>query len=238
MRNEENEVQDAKLKLKTKNDRGAHRSAISDLRYAPCDIKRFALCDWQTMKVFETIQAREVKSTLRRGGVGVIPTDTIYGIVGSAFSRETVARIYRLRNRSRKKPMIILIGKMGDLVSFGIKLTREMRGKVNQFWPGKVSIILPCRGKDFEYLHRGTETLAFRLPEKRDLRALLRTTGPLVAPSANTEGKQPASTLTEAETYFGRRVDFYVDGGCVASAPSTLIEFKGDKAVVLRRGGR
>ncbi len=190
------------------------------------------------MKTFETIQAREVRSILKRGGIGVTPTDTIYGVVGSAFSRETVLRIYRLRERSRKKPMIVLIGKMSDLALFGVRLTKEIRRRVNQFWPGKVSIILPCPHGEFAYLHRGGGTLAFRLPARRELLVLLRATGPLVAPSANPEGKRPASTLEEAKHYFGRRVDFYVDGGCVASAPSTLIEFKGERVVVLRRGGR
>ena len=61
-----------------------------------------------------------IADVLARGGVGVIPTDTIYGIVGSALDKKTVERIYKLRKRNIKKPLIILIpaatalGKFGD----------------------------------------------------------------------------------------------------------------------------
>ncbi len=64
---------------------------------------------------------------LKAGGVGVLATDTIYGIVGSALSKKTVERIYSLRKRNLKKPMIVLIGEITDLKFFGIKLNNEER---------------------------------------------------------------------------------------------------------------
>jgi len=175
-----------------------------------------------------------VITILKIGGVGVLPTDTIYGIVGSALLPKTVARIYKLRRRNLKKPMIILVSSLVELKFFGIKLNPVIQRKLKNFWPGKVSIILPCASKKFSYLHRGTKTLAFRLPAKPNLRAILKKTGPLVAPSANLEGRPPAKTIRAAEKYFGRRVDFYVDHGRLDGAPSRLITFQGDKVVSLR----
>jgi L-threonylcarbamoyladenylate synthase len=179
---------------------------------------------------------------LRRGGVGVLPTDTIYGIVGSALRPKTVERIYRLRKRNRKKPMLVLIGSMSDLNCFSATMTRHSGcGGVSvdllkKLWPGKVSIILPVPSKRFSYLHRGTKTIAFRLPAKKSLRALLKKTGPLVAPSANPEGKPPARTVAEAKKYFGGKIDFYVDGGQLAGKHSTLIRIERGRPVVLRQG--
>lgn len=167
--------------------------------------------------------------------VGVIPTDTIYGIVGPALDRVAVARIYRLRERNRKKPMIILIGDIHDLEKFGIRIDTNTKKLLKKYWPGKVSIILPCASKKFSYLHRGTKTLAFRLPRPAWLRNFLKQSGPLVAPSANIEGERPARTLREAQNYFGADVDFYLDGGKLVSKPSTIIEIKSGRVLVVRK---
>ncbi len=169
--------------------------------------------------------------------VGILPTDTIYGIVGSALDKRTVERIYRLRKRNPKKPMIILIGDMSDLKKFGIMITPAIKKILNKVWPGKVSVILPSSSKKFAYLHRGTKTLAFRLPRPVWLRKMLKKTGPLVAPSANIEGKPPALTIPAAKRYFGKNVDFYADAGRLISKPSTIIAIKNGELTILRKGG-
>lgn len=181
------------------------------------------------------IQKKIIK-TIFQGGVGVLPTDTLYGLVGSAFSKKAVARIYRLKKRNSKKPLIVLIESLSDLARFGVGPDKKMFKILQSIWPGKISVILPCRNKKFRYLHRGLNTIAFRLPALKNLRALLKKTGSLVAPSANLEGKPPAKTIREAKKYFGDAVDFYIDGGTLRSLPSTLIAIQHGRVVVKRRG--
>lgn len=166
-------------------------------------------------------------SVLKRGGVAVMPTDTIYGIVGSALRKRTVERIYRVRKRKPSKPFIILISSPRDIVKFGIKPDTRVRAFLKAIWsfdsaqdkPGPVSVILPCPSPKFRYLHRGTKSLAFRVSKSAALRALLTKTGPLVAPSANIEGFPPARTVGEALRYFGNGVDVYVKGKPKRAAP-------------------
>ncbi|MEK7195490.1 MAG: L-threonylcarbamoyladenylate synthase [Patescibacteria group bacterium] len=179
---------------------------------------------------------KKAKKTLIKGGIGVIPTDTIYGIVGSVLSLAAVKRIYRLRRRNPKKPMIILIGSLAQLRLFGIYVSLRDKKIIKRLWPGKVSIVFPCKRKNLSHLHRGTGTLAFRLPARKNLRDLLIGVGPLVAPSANIEGKPPANTTGEARKYFGNKVDFYIDAGKLISPPSTLVTIKNGKIIVLRKG--
>lgn len=236
----------------------------------------------------------DIVEILRAGGVGVLPTDTIYGLVGSALKPKTVERIYRLRKRNRKKPMIILIGSMRDLSRFGVRPDRKTMRFLRAIWlrqkqhtnilenvgmlfcDGKysrvcspklkrrresensaklensakqglgrqarpVSVILSLNPKrytlnaKFKYLHRGTKSLAFRLPRPYWLRKLVASIGPLVAPSANSEGKPPARTIREAERYFKDRVNFYVNGGMLRGQPSRLIQVVGGKLKTLRK---
>ena len=178
----------------------------------------------------------EIVKILKDGGVGIMPTDTIYGLVGSATSRKTVFRIYKLRKRNPQKPFIVLISSLKDLKLFGIKVDEFSRKLLSRFWPGAVSVILPCVRKKFFYLHRGKKTLAFRLPENRILRNLLKQTGPLIAPSANPEGLGPAQNIERAKKYFGDGVDFYAGVKELKGLPSTLIEIKNGKVIIIRKG--
>lgn len=173
---------------------------------------------------------------LRAGGIGVLPTDTLYGLVGRALDKAAVERIYKVRRRRPDKPLIILIGDLADLKLFGIKLADFEKEFLSRYWPGAVSVVLPCRSAKFKYLHRGTKTLAFRWPNKKSVQEILRQTGPLVAPSANPEGEKSADNLAEARAYFDDRVDFYYGRGSLAGALSTLVKLADGRVEVLRTG--
>ncbi len=74
------------------------------------------------------------------------------------------------------------------------------------------------------------------MPDKSELIELLKETGPLVAPSANPQGKPPAKTIDEAQAYFGDSVDHYEDAGVVEGEPSTIISFQNGEMTVIRQG--
>lgn len=173
---------------------------------------------------------KETGKELKEGKIGVIPTDTVYGLVASALDKKSVEKVYELKKRDKKKPLIILISSLKDLEIFGTKIDKETAKK---YWPGKVSIILPV--KKFEYLHRGKKSLAFRLPEDETLTKILKVSGPLVAPSANTEGKDPATTIEEAKKYFGEKINFYLGAGKLKSKPSKIISINKGEVEVVRK---
>jgi L-threonylcarbamoyladenylate synthase len=171
---------------------------------------------------------------IKNGGVGVLPTDTLYGLVASAFHQPAVERIYDLKERDTSKALIVLIGDFSDLETFGISLSHHQKDICEREWPGQVSIILPCSPDKFSYIHRGNNSIAFRLPADLELRSFLHKTGPLVAPSANPEGKSPAKNIEQVKEYFDENVDFYLDGGERAGNASKLISLKEGGIKVLR----
>lgn len=178
---------------------------------------------------------KELALLLKEGGIAVMPTDTIYGICGSALSKKTVEKIYKLRKRNLKKPMIILISDLEDLKKFGIKLYIKDRKILEKIWPAKISVVLECKNEKFKYLHRGTKTLAFRMPKNKLLQKILKNSGPLVAPSANWEGEKPAKTISGAKKYFGDKVVYY-DGGKIIGESSSVIKLKNGKFEIIRKG--
>ena len=173
---------------------------------------------------------------LKNGGVGVLPTDTIYGLVGKAESKEAIKRIYDIKSRNEKKPLIILISSIKDLEIFGVEVSERAKTFLEKFWPGKVSVILPFSSEKFKFLNEIEDNLAFRFPNKKDLIEIIKQTGPLVAPSANPENLPPAKNIDEAKKYFENKVDFYLNEGELFSMPSTLVKIDGDKIEVIRQG--
>lgn len=167
------------------------------------------------------------------GGLVVMPTDTIYGIVARSLDKSAVKRLMKIRRGNDNKPFIILISQLEDLKLFSIDESRYLNS-TNNYWPGPVSIIFPCNNKDLDYLHLGTNSLAFRLPKSSHLRKLLSKTGPLVAPSANLPGKEPAEDATAARWYFGEKVDYYLDCGEVTGSPSKIVSLLQNKETVIR----
>ncbi len=180
--------------------------------------------------------SRTAIKTLKNDGLIVMAADTLYGILGRAHPKKAVQKIYSLKGRDSDKPFIILISKLSDLRAFGIALSDTQELFLKNVWPGKVSVILPCPGKKFSYLHRGTESLAFRLigPRYRTLHSILKATGPLVAPSANPQGLPPAETAAEAKRYFGTAIDAYLAGPRRRGKPSRIVSLLGPEARIIR----
>lgn len=181
-------------------------------------------------------QIKNLGEKIRNGEVAVIPTDTIYGIVGSALLPKTVEKIYKLRKRSSSKPMILLIASESQISDLGIKLSADQLKTLVSLWPNPLSIVVDIKSQKLAYLHRGLNSLAFRMPDNEFLLKLLKVSGPIVAPSANFEGEAPALNVRDAENYFKDNAAFYIDGGELKSKPSTVAKLEGEKLKVLREG--
>ncbi|HEY1835709.1 MAG TPA: L-threonylcarbamoyladenylate synthase [Candidatus Saccharimonadales bacterium] len=185
------------------------------------------------MKVSHSLQDEPLVAAIKNGAVGVLPTDTIYGLAAVAGNTLAVSRLYALKSREHK-PGTVIAASIDQLVDLGIK--RRYLKAVEQFWPGAVSVIIPT-GDELDYLRQGVPGLAIRIPADETLRRLLEQTGPLLTSSANQPGEPPANNIAEAQKYFGGQVDFYVDGDDLSGRPpSTIIRIVDDAIEVLRQG--
>jgi L-threonylcarbamoyladenylate synthase len=168
---------------------------------------------------------------LQAGKVGVIPTDTVYGLVACAEVEPAVTRMYTLKNREQK-PGTLIAANTDQLLSLGVPAGDI--AKVAQYWPGALSAVLSINR---DYLTQAVGTLAMRVTADQRIQALCERTGPLISSSANQPGEPHATTIDEAFAYFGDTVDFYVDGGTIAETqPSTIIRPTADGVEVLRQG--
>lgn len=180
------------------------------------------------MKVFTSVNDPAVASSLNDGLIGIIRTDTLYGVLARAADAKAVARVYDLKSRDETKSPIVLIGDVNDLFD---ETGASVRDLLDSVWPGPVSVIVPSVHAPI-WIRRDNDSVAYRMPADENLRELLKQTGPLIAPSANPEGESPAMDIQEAQAYFGDAADFYVDGGQVTDpTPSQLLLVKPDGEV-------
>ena len=175
----------------------------------------------------------EAIGILLQGGVGVLPTDTVYGIVTRAADEAAVARLYEIKER-QAKPGPVIAANVEQLVELG--LPKRYLSAVEHLWPNPLSIEIPL-GERLVYLHQGTGRQAYRVVADEKIRDLLLKTGPLLTSSANSPDQPTATNIQQAIDYFGDKVDFYVDGGDLSGRPSsTLIRIVDDAIEVVRQG--
>lgn len=175
----------------------------------------------------------DVANQIKNGAVGVLPTDTLYGVVCSAADETAVRRLYQLKSRDAK-PGTLAAASIDQLVSLGIP--RRYLVAAERYWLTSTSVVIPV-GSKLGYLHQGVGSVAIRIPGDETFRRFLEQTGPLLTSSANLPGENPATTVLEAREYFGDKIDFYVDGGDLSGkAPSTIIRVVDDTVEVLREG--
>lgn len=186
------------------------------------------------MTSFDSLDNPQLLKLLLDGAVGIMPTDTVYGLVCRAADIKAVSRLYALKNRENK-PGTIIAASAEQLVELGLK-ARYIKA-VEQFWPNPLSIIIPV-GSELSYLHLGKYGLACRVVAgPAELTELITSSGPLLTSSANLPNQPEAKNLEQAQNYFGDNVDFYVDGGDTSTKlASTVIRVIDDAVEVLREG--
>ena len=173
---------------------------------------------------------------LLEGKVGLVPTDTIYGISSVISERDLVERIYEIKQRDRSKPFIILIPDKDALIKFGI--SEELIAKTSKYWPGRNTLIFELENQSvcekYLYLHRGKNSLGFRVPDIPELVGLLEAVGPIVSTSANISTSKHVTSVEEAKRVFGGTLDFYLDVGELEGSPSSVYKFVDGSITVLR----
>jgi len=176
----------------------------------------------------------DVATILLNGGVGVMPTDTVYGLVARAQDIKATTRLYELKNRERK-PGTVIAANIEQLASLGV--SKKYLRVAKRFWPNPISVVIPLNS-DLNYLHHRVSSMPFRVVANKQLSQFLELTGPLVTSSANHPGQPVSNTITEAKVYFKDKVDFYIDGGDLsARPPSTIIRINNDNSIEVIREG-
>ena len=162
----------------------------------------------------ETLDA--AADLLNRGGVAVIPTDTVYGLAAHPSHPAAVERLYAIKGRDARKPIALLAAKADAVTAFGATLPPAAAKLAADCWPGALTLVLPC-GDGYE---------GFRVPDHAWTRKLLaKCGGTLRVTSANLSGRRPATDAPQALADVGLSADLVIDDGVSpGGVPSTVVK--------------
>jgi L-threonylcarbamoyladenylate synthase len=173
---------------------------------------------------------------VRRGGLVVYPTETVYGLGCDPLNVEAVKRILEVKGE-RKKPLPILAASIGDadkiafVSSNGKKLAAE-------FWPGPLTMVFPKKAALPDVVTFGWDSVGLRIPDSDVALNLIRLSGGLlVGSSANRSGEEHPRAVQEISGELKGMVDVVLDGGASAQGkPSTVADLSSEKLRIVRDG--
>ncbi|WP_250444594.1 L-threonylcarbamoyladenylate synthase [Actinotalea sp. C106] len=167
----------------------------------------------------------EAVNALGRGGLVVLPTDTVYGIGADAFVPEAVAALLAAKGRGRQMPPPVLVADVRTLDGLCSDVHDDARALVEAFWPGGLTVICRAQPSLAWDLGETRGTVAVRMPDHPAALALLRRTGPLAVSSANRTGQPAGTTAEEARDQLGDSVQVYLEAGpAPGGVASTIVD--------------
>ena len=182
---------------------------------------------------------KKAEMIIKSGGSIVVPTDTVYGIVGDATQAKTVERLFALKARPKEKafPVFVRDIAMARWFAYISDAKARILGRV---WPGPLTVIFHHKEKLPSVLTAGNNTIALRMPNHPFILSLLaRTDVPLVQSSANISGLPAAKNSRDIIASFAdqkEKPDLVIDGGEIAGLPSTIIDFTTHQPRLVRSG--
>jgi L-threonylcarbamoyladenylate synthase len=174
---------------------------------------------------------------VQRGGLVVLPTDTVYGIGADAFDHAAVQALLDAKGRGREMPPPVLISAATTLAALATNVQSYVEALTEAFWPGPLTLVCEQQPSLTWDLGETRGTVAVRMPDHEIALALLERTGPLAVSSANLSGLPAATEAAAAEGMLGESVEVVLDGGpSPKGEASTILDVRASQPRLLRLG--
>jgi L-threonylcarbamoyladenylate synthase len=175
---------------------------------------------------------------LRAGGLAILPTDTVYGLVGHGDSAETARELYRVKGRPAGQPTALLFDSVETLADRLAGLPGDVAPVLRALLPGPVTLVLPNPGRHYGWLNaERPDTIGVRVPELAGPgRAVLDAVGVLVATSANLPGGPEPRRVEDVPPAIRAAVAAVIDDGELPGIASTVIDLTSAEPRILREG--
>jgi len=182
---------------------------------------------------------KKAKKYLDNNHCVAVPTETVYGLAGNAYSKRSVKKIFKLKKRPMNNPLIVHYYDLKKLKE-DCHINNNFIKLYKKFSPGPVTFILKLKknSKICEFVTNKQKSLAVRFPKHSLFRKLLNNLDyPLAAPSANISTRLSSVQASDVKEEFESKIKYVLNGGkCTIGIESTIINLT-DKPTILRFGG-
>jgi L-threonylcarbamoyladenylate synthase len=185
-----------------------------------------------------TTDVNRAIEVLQKNELIAIPTETVYGLAGNAYSETAIKNIFTLKNRPFYNPLIVHVQSAACISDVALDIPETALLLAEKCWPGPLTLVLKKQEHISDLITAGKETVAVRVPSHPLTLALLdKLPFPLAAPSANPFGSISPTTASHVLHYFGTELNVILDGGeCEKGVESTIIGFENNKPILYRYG--
>ena len=182
-----------------------------------------------------------IREILNDDGVIAFVTDTVWGLGCLPTSEKAVKRIYEIKHRDGKKPLILMSDEFYNLFDYVKQpIEKEAQRLIKKFFPGALTLVLEKSDKTPDYLTSSMPTVGVRIPNNETFADICRNIEGrvLATTSANLSGEPAALTYDEAVKYIGNKVDLVVPsfGFEAKGLASTVAGFQNGKTMIYRQG--
>ncbi len=186
----------------------------------------------------DPLQIEAAAVVVRRGGIVLYPTDTVYGLGCSGLRADTLARLFELKQRPPERGVLLLIPELAWVERCARSVPAEFFPLAEALWPGPVTFLLPASPQLPALIAGDQAKVGLRQPELPYLRSWIEAIGaPLVSSSANISGQPLPRSIEELATLFGDRVDLFLEVAEMAEAKaSTVVDLCTEPAQIVREG--
>jgi L-threonylcarbamoyladenylate synthase len=193
------------------------------------------MTEW--MAVDDPGAAARAAEVIGRGGLVILPTDTVYGVGADVWQPEAVAALYAVKRRPPGRAIPVLLADEEDIARVAGSVPEMARRLAAALWPGPLTIVVPKR-PDVPEIVSALPTVGVRIPDHDAARAVIRACGgALAGTSANRSGQPSPLTAREAASALGEGVALVLDGGtCAGGRPSTVVDVSGGELRIVRPG--
>jgi L-threonylcarbamoyladenylate synthase len=180
----------------------------------------------------------KVSSAVKSGGVVILPTETVYGLVGDVSTAVGLERILELKKRGADKPISIFVNPEVLRKLFPEGLPELCRRLADRFWPGPLTLIVPYEGRDFQHLTSKTGKIGLRSSASKLIQGVLeKVKTPLSATSANLSGEKRPYPFEKILKTFSSQVDLIVKAQeRQGEKLSTVLEVEAKGVRIIREG--
>ena len=176
----------------------------------------------------------KIVNAYENGQIIAYPTDTVYGIGCNPFNKDSVSKIYDIKNREGEKRFPILGFSKKELEKI-VEFNKIAEKISEEFWPGQITMLLPIR-KEINDKINNNGKLAVRVPNNECVLSILEQCKLIIGTSANISGEKSILDSSEFETRLPE-IDILVNGGKITSlGESTIVDFMDDQLKIIREG--
>ena len=188
------------------------------------------------MKILKQNELDEAAKILRQGKVLSFPTETVFGLGVIYDDKTAYDELVKVKRRPPSKPFTLMLADKEDVEKFA-QLNKTSKIIVEKFMPGQITMIAKAQPGLPEWCVSNTGYIGIRIADYELVRNLIRKTGkPLLVPSANKSGENPALNVNQVLEAFDNEISAVVEGETVSNTPSTIVLIEKGHVNIVREG--